>query len=277
MINFEMEKNEKVEVIIDMNNWVYVNSEKGNGWIEIDSISKEEENKNDTPKEEQKEEPKKVTSKKGYVDADTINFRKKPDSSSEAIDILARNAEVTIIGEDGSWYKVTYKNKTGYLLKKYVSDKKTQTSRSSTSRTETKVVEEKTSTSVPSNPKGQDIANYAKQFVGSKYVYGASNPSRGFDCSGLTMYVYSKFGVKLPHSSSGQTGSGKKVSKSELQPGDLVFFTNFRTGKGIGHVGIYIGGNKFVHASNEKTGVITSSLSGSSYARRYVTAVRVIK
>ena len=88
------------------------------------------------------------------------------------------------------------------------------------------------------------------------------------------MYVYKKFGVNLPHSSSAQSNVGTKVSRQNLQPGDLVFFRNYSTNKGIGHVGIYVGNNKFVHASTEKTGVITSSLSG-THSSRDVTAVRL--
>ena len=88
------------------------------------------------------------------------------------------------------------------------------------------------------------------------------------------MYVYKKFGVNLPHSSSAQSNVGTKVSRQNLQPWDLVFFRNYSTNKGIGHVGIYVGNNKFVHASTEKTGVITSSLSG-THSSRYVTAVRL--
>lgn len=89
------------------------------------------------------------------------------------------------------------------------------------------------------------------------------------------MYVYKKFGVGLSHSATAQSKVGSKVNKSNLQPGDLVFFTDYKTNKGIGHVGIYIGNNKFVHASTEKTGVITSDINSGSYKSRYVTATRL--
>ena len=89
------------------------------------------------------------------------------------------------------------------------------------------------------------------------------------------MYVYKQFGINLPHSATAQSKIGTKVEKSNIQPGDLVFFSDYRTYKGIGHVGIYIGDNKFVHASTEKTGVITSSLTSGSYVKRYVTATRL--
>lgn len=91
------------------------------------------------------------------------------------------------------------------------------------------------------------VVQYAKKFIGTPYAYGASGPSR-FDCSGFTSYVYRYFGVSLPHSSSGQSGYGSSISKSNLQPGDLVFFG----GSGIHHVGIYVGNGNYIHAP--KTG-----------------------
>jgi cell wall-associated NlpC family hydrolase len=79
-------------------------------------------------------------------------------------------------------------------------------------------------------------------YLGSPYRWGGSSPS-GFDCSGFTMYVYSQVGISLPHSSSAQYGSGTHVSRSELQPGDLVFF-----GSPIHHVGMYVGNGNMIDA-----------------------------
>jgi cell wall-associated NlpC family hydrolase len=91
--------------------------------------------------------------------------------------------------------------------------------------------------------------NYALSQVGDAYVYGAAGPD-SFDCSGLTMMAWAQAGVSLPHSSSGQMGSGTPVSQSELQPGDLVFYYS-----PVSHVGIYIGNGQIVHAANPSTGV----------------------
>ena len=100
------------------------------------------------------------------------------------------------------------------------------------------------------------------RYLGVPYVWGGASPS-GFDCSGLTMYVYAQVGVSLPHSSYAQYGMGVAVSQSQLQPGDLVFFY------GLGHVGIYIGGGQYIHAPHTGDVVKISSL-GSGYvgARR---------
>jgi len=115
------------------------------------------------------------------------------------------------------------------------------------------------------------VVDYALNFVGYPYVYGASGP-RAFDCSGFVMYVYGKYGVGLPHYSGSQFGCGSAVSKSALSPGDLVFFNTYGS---ISHVGIYIGGGRFVHASNSRTGVIVSDLTEGYYASKYAGARRV--
>ncbi len=112
----------------------------------------------------------------------------------------------------------------------------------------------------------------AMNHLGARYRYGGSSRG-GFDCSGFTRYVYAKHGVVLPHNSAAQFQKGTPVSKSDLQPGDLVFFS--RGGRAIGHVGVYIGNGKFVHASNPRGGVRVDSLTTGTYARTYVGARRV--
>ncbi len=98
---------------------------------------------------------------------------------------------------------------------------------------------------------GVAIANYALQFVGNPYVYGGTSLTDGADCSGFTMAVFAHFGISLPHSSTGQRAMGYEVSYSEAQPGDLICYS--------GHVAIYIGNGKIVHASTEKTGITTGT------------------
>jgi cell wall-associated NlpC family hydrolase len=102
---------------------------------------------------------------------------------------------------------------------------------------------------------------------GAPYVYGGSTPA-GFDCSGFTSYVYGKLGITLAHSSYDQWTSGPRVPRGDLRPGDLVFFD------GLGHVGIYIGDGRFVHAPHTGTVVSVDRLSGSWYGAEYDGAVR---
>jgi peptidoglycan DL-endopeptidase CwlO len=99
------------------------------------------------------------------------------------------------------------------------------------------------------------VVGIAMRYLGTPYVWGGASPS-GFDCSGFVMYVYAQIGVSLPHSSYAQYGYGSPVSRSQLQPGDLVFFD------GLGHVGIYVGGGSFIHSPHTGDVVKISSLSG---------------
>lgn len=121
--------------------------------------------------------------------------------------------------------------------------------------------------------RGHLIAQQAQHFLGKPYVWGGTNPN-GFDCSGFTQYVYLQFGVQVPRNSYDQYQVGKTVNKTELQPGDLVFFSTYAPGPS--HLGIYIGEGKFVHALNQDTGVITSTLDADYYRDRFLGGKRVL-
>jgi peptidoglycan DL-endopeptidase CwlO len=112
------------------------------------------------------------------------------------------------------------------------------------------------------------VVGIAMQYLGTPYVWGGASPG-GFDCSGLVAYVYAQVGVTLPHYTGAQWNMGVPVAKSDLEPGDLVFFD------GLGHVGIYIGGNEFIHAPHTGDVVKISSLSEAWYADTYVGARRI--
>ncbi|MGC8834814.1 MAG: NlpC/P60 family protein [Armatimonadota bacterium] len=117
------------------------------------------------------------------------------------------------------------------------------------------------------------LVRTALSYRGGRYMRGGSSP-RGFDCSGFTSYLFRTVaGVRLPRTSREQFSVGKSVKMSDLEPGDLVFF---RRGGGVGHVGVYIGGGKFIHASNRQRGIRIDSLNSGSYSRRFVGARRVL-
>lgn len=120
--------------------------------------------------------------------------------------------------------------------------------------------------------KGKKVVSYAKKFVGNKYKYGGTSLTKGADCSGFTMSVYKKFGKRLPHSSSAQRNVGKKVKGGlkNAKPGDIICYS--------GHVAIYMGNNKIVHASNSapypKGGI---KISNNARYRKIVTIRRIVK
>jgi cell wall-associated NlpC family hydrolase len=116
---------------------------------------------------------------------------------------------------------------------------------------------------------GVQAVAIAMRYLGIPYVWGGASPS-GFDCSGLTMYVYAQLGIALPHYAAAQYGMGVVVGRDQLQPGDLVFFS------GLGHMGMYIGGGNFIHAPHTGDVVKISSLSDSYYTANWVGARRVV-
>ncbi len=120
---------------------------------------------------------------------------------------------------------------------------------------------------------GDDLISYAKKYTGTKYVYGGTTTS-GFDCSGYTVHVFKEFGVSLKRTAAQQFTQGTSVSKSDLQKGDLVFFNNL--GRGISHVGIYIGGGQMISATTSR-GVAVDSIHGGYWGKYYAGAKRVLK
>lgn len=303
-----LKQNIKVDIVNVTGVWAYIKTENLSGWIRVDKISVSDsntiqnnntnnQNKNNsdqTTSQNSKENEtnnnqtttsseKEYTPKNYYIKSSAVNVRSKSNTSSNIVTTLTQNTQVKAIGEEGDWYKVEANGKSGYILKSLLSANKVEvTSRSSTTDRQTtnnskqqNTNNNKTQESTTTNSsKGEEIVSYAKKFLGCKYVYGGSGPNT-FDCSGFTMYVYKHFGYSMGHSAVTQAGLGKYVSKSNLQPGDLVIF-NDSANRSIGHVGIYIGGGNFIHASSGGGRIMISSLSGSYYNTRYVTGRRII-
>lgn len=218
-------------------------------------------------------------SKTYYVNSSAVNVRAKSNTDSNVVTTVALNTEIKVVGEEADWYKVEVNGTSGYMSKSLLSTEKTEvTTRSTTQdRTTTEKSDKKEESAVnsaESSSKGEEIVAYAKKFLGCRYVYGGSGPNT-FDCSGFTMYVYKHFGYSLAHTATVQATVGKYVAKSNLQPGDLIIF-NDSDNVSIGHVGMYVGGGNFIHASSGSGKIIISSLSGAYYKARYVTARRLI-
>lgn len=192
---------------------------------------------------------------RGAVSGDVVNIRTLPNLESSVITTVPQGTTLVIFGEEEGWYKVSYQGMMGYISKDYF------------------LKEGMIKTAAISA--GQAIVDEALKHVGKAYVYGASGPNV-FDCSGFALYVYRQFGYSLNRTAADQMQHGTPVAKSELMPGDLVFFNNRGT-RYIGHVGIYIGDNKMVHASTSTTGVIISDLDSGYYTERYAGARRITK
>jgi cell wall-associated NlpC family hydrolase len=118
---------------------------------------------------------------------------------------------------------------------------------------------------------GQRVAKIALQAVGVPYRWGGASPASGFDCSGLVYWAYGRLGVELPHSSYALYDLGRRVSRSRMKPGDLLFFS------GLGHVGLYLGRGRMVHAPQSGRVVEIVSLARSHYGSRLVGARRVAR
>ena len=116
-------------------------------------------------------------------------------------------------------------------------------------------------------PERAALVAYAKRFLGTPYRWGGASPG-GFDCSGLTSFVYGKFGVRMAHYTRAQYAAYRKIGRHQLKPGDLVFFD------GLGHTGIYVGKGRFIHATHTGDHVRISRLSERWYSQRYAGAVR---
>ena len=172
---------------------------------------------------------------------ETVNVRSDAGSDASKVGSLSKGSSVTRTGAcSNGWSRVEYNGTTAYIHSDYLS-------------TEEPVVEE------PSYNAGigQQIADYAVQFVGNPYVWGGTSLTSGADCSGFVMSIYKAFGYSLPRTCTPQMRAGTDISISSLQPGDLVGYGSYDN---LHHIAIYIGNGQIVHASDYSTGTIISSL-----------------
>lgn len=222
----------------------------------------------------------------GTVNDSQVNMRSGPSTSYKAIGKSSYGDLAYIIGFNKQWYKVIWNDTICYIRSDYLtlteypyenraSAKSPLFFRngSSTGTAVSASALKKSANYVAASSKASAVIATAKKYIGVPYLWAGSTPS-GFDCSGFVQYVFKAHGISLNRTAATQYRHGTYVSKSNLQPGDLVFFQNTYKA-GISHVGIYIGDGKFIHASSSK-GVTISNLSSSYYVSHYYGARRIL-
>ena len=221
----------------------------------------------------------------GTITTGALKLREEATTESDIKDLLEEGKKVTVVDESiEGWVKVKYDDKVGYVSADYIEVKTVYTYAESKEEEEARLAaeeeerrqreeeerrrreeeerreedkkddkkeeekkEDEKEYVPPTGGNGQAVADYAVQFVGNPYVYGGTSLTNGIDCSGFVMRIYEAFGVSLPRTSYQQRFVGYGVSASEIQPGDIVCYS--------GHVAIYIGNGKIVHAANKDDGI----------------------
>lgn len=197
------------------------------------------------------------TQTQGVITGDHVNLRAEPNQSAAIITTLDSGTAVTVLDVQDTWYHVNYKDQAGWVYKTYLSR-------------EPLLVNSRS----PFVSRILAIIGYAKLFIGTRYIYGGSSPN-GFDCSGFTMFVFSRYGYKLPHQAASQIKLGTEVSREQLIPGDLLFFKTLGSTQ-VNHVGIYLGEGQFIGASSGHGSVTIAPLNEGYYATRFYGARRLI-
>ncbi|MFN8567370.1 MAG: SH3 domain-containing protein [Kouleothrix sp.] len=222
----------------------------------------------------------------GLIAENAVNLRKGPDSKYQKIGGVNAGLKVDLVGKYNDWLQIRLADGTkAWIFNDFLSVTERVIRRVPVSKDFPALPVKARATAngrgagsidTSNIPASGDVASYAVQFTGSRYVYGGASP-RGFDCSGLTSYVYGKFGVGLPHSAAGQfsTRYGASISSMDnLKAGDLVFFAGTAGHRGISHVAIYIGGGRIVHAMTPRYGVQVSNVYDDYWVRHYAGAIR---
>ena len=239
-----LDKGVAVAVLDDsISGWYKINYGGTVGYVSADYVSIDQDN---------------IFTSYGSVNGDGVNVRSSASTDGSVLATVDKGTIVTVNGFENGWYDVTCEYGTeGYIRSDFLD-----------------------LTANDSSSSSSDIVAAAKQYLGTRYVYGGSSPS-GFDCSGFTMYIYGKFGYSLPHSATSQwqSGLGTKIwGINALQAGDLVFFCDpsRSNGKACSHAGIYIGNGQFIHSSSSSSGgVIISDLTSGYYNNYFVGGIHV--
>nr|WP_296483552.1 C40 family peptidase [uncultured Acetatifactor sp.] len=235
----KMPKNSVCEVLETVDGWAHITSGEVEGYVNLDYL---------LIGPDAKLKANELVHTVVVVNTDGLNVRDEANTESAVLTQVPQGEELEYIETLEGWIKVGIDDEEAYVAAEYV----TVTEKLDTAITMTELLYGAGVSDVR-----VELVEYAKQFLGNRYVWGGTSLTKGADCSGFVLSVFKKFGVSLPHHSGSQANSGTKISAGDLQPGDLVFYGNSRGT--INHVAIYIGGGQVIHASSVKTGIKISN------------------
>ena len=234
----KLPKNAACELVAQEGEWTLIRSGKVEGYVKSEYL---------LSGWEAKKRALEARTTIAVVNTESLKVREEPNTECEVITLVPQGEELDVVEVLDGWVKVLIDDEENYVSAEYVK------------------VEEKLATAINMTELlyGQgvtdlrvDLCQFAKQFVGNPYVWGGTSLTKGADCSGFVQSVFKKFGVSLPRTSAVQAGVGTRVSISQAQPGDLVFYAK---GGRINHVALYIGSGQVVHASSPRTGIKISN------------------
>ena len=235
----KMSNNAACEILDITDGWAHITSGKLDGYVSVDylltgpaAVARASE----------------VVRTMATVTTEVLRVREEPNVDCPIITTVPYGEELEVINVSDGWVEIDLDGEPAYISAEYVD------------------IGEKLFTAITMSELlyGEgvsdvrvDICQYAKQFVGNPYVWGGTSLTNGADCSGFVLSLYAKYGITLPHHAASQANCGRTVSLSQMQPGDLVFYTK---GGRINHVAMYIGNGQVIHASSPTTGIRISSV-----------------
>ena len=241
----KMSKNSGCEVYDITDGWAHIKSGKVTGYVKAEFL---------LTGKEARDRADEVATDMAVCNSGGLRVREEPSTESPVITLVAEGEELEVVEQLDGWVKIMLDDEEAYVSSDYVDIAK----KLDRAVTQTELIYGKGVSDVR-----VDLVNYAKQFLGNPYVWGGTSLTNGADCSGFVQSIFKKYGVSLPRTSSAQSAVGSKVSLSDAQPGDLVFYA--KNGR-VNHVAIYIGNGQVIHASNARTGI---KISNASYRTPY--------
>ena len=199
--------------------------------------------------QEAKDRGREEAQKRVIIETETLNVRSEPSVDSDIWDLADGYETYDVVEDLGDWIEIELDSSTGFVSAEYVRVKYTL-------NRAVKFTQEEIEAMEAQSLRGR-VVSYALKWLGGKYVWGGSTLGKGVDCSGFTKEVYENFGIYMSHHSGTQASEGKKISRSQLRKGDLVFYAK---GGRINHVAIYIGNNQVVHARSAKRGICITDM-----------------